>query len=58
MRLPDDIEREIKRLEAEIDQRAGQHAGNARLWDLRHAIEFYLKRNKLRFDSGLIKESV
>ena len=39
MRLPDDIEREIRIIEAEYDVRPGQHAGSAKLLDLRWAIE-------------------
>lgn len=45
MRLPNRIEKEIRAIEAEYDARPGQHAGNARLRSLRHAIEDFLKEH-------------
>ena len=43
MRLPDDIEREIQNAENYLDSLPGQHAGSARLRDLRWQVEKFLK---------------
>jgi hypothetical protein len=50
MRLPDKIENEIRELEMQIDARPGQHAGNARLRSLRHAIENFMRRANVNWE--------
>jgi hypothetical protein len=45
MKLPDDIERELQRIEAEYQARGGQQAGVPRLRALRQAIANALRRH-------------
>lgn len=49
MRLPDRIERAIRELEAEVDRRPGQHAGNARLHSLRYAVEDFMREIRVNY---------
>jgi len=44
VRLPDNIERELRSIEADYNARPGQRAGAARLRSLRWAVEDALRR--------------
>ena len=52
MRLPPLIEQEIRYIEAEYDRKPGQHAGSAKLRDLRWEIEKFMLENGLKWNSG------
>lgn len=54
MRLPDNIERAIQEIEADVDRRPGQHAGSCRLHSLRFAIEDFMKKVGVKYDGSSI----
>lgn len=52
MRLPNNIEKAITSIEADYMAYTKQHAGTPRLRELRWAIEEFMRKNSLKWDSG------